>query len=415
MSKADPFHPPSNVPGTTAGLIRIVFMIDRVVSDAGGTENQLLKLIRGLSREKLEIHLVCLGKSDWLDRNIDNVGCPTQVIDVNRFKNPATYINILRLTRLLRRLDPDIVHTFFPVGNILGVLAARLAGVPRVISSRRDYGEWMSRRYLWATRLANRFVDAIVTNSQEVQLLTARMEGMPLDRIRVLWNGIDLKPFMDLERDEDLRRSLGIEPGKRVVGLVANLRPMKRHETFIAAAREILRQRQDVEFVLVGAEMKGRRAQLEALAKSFGVHTHFHFLGVRPDVSRLLSIMDVGVNCSQGEGLSNAVMEYMAAGVPCIVANSGGNPDLIARDVTGAMFELDDYDGLANGILGLLDDSRRAAELARNARRHVEAELSLPAMLAAYERLYEDLAGAHAHRASGPANIVRHQHSQSRS
>ena len=273
----------------------------------------------------------------------------------------------------------------------------------------------MSRRYLWATRFANRFVDAIVTNSQEVQLLTARMEGMPLDRIRILWNGIDLKPFMDFEPDEDLRRSLGIEPGKRVVGLVANLRPMKRHETFIAAAREILRQRQDVEFVLVGAEMKGRRAQLEALAKSFGVHTHFHFLGVRSDVPRLLSIMDVGVNCSQGEGLSNAVMEYMAARVPCIVANSGGNPDLITRDVTGAMFELDDCNGLANGILRLLDDPRRASELARNARRRIEAEMSLPAMLAAHERFYEELAGARAHRASGSVNVVRHQPPQLRS
>jgi glycosyltransferase involved in cell wall biosynthesis len=291
------------------------------------------------------------------------------------------------------------VHTFFPVANIIGVLAARLAGVRQIVSSRRDYGEWMVPRYLMATRFANRFVNRIVTNSPRVRKLTARVEKFGEDRIEVISNGIDLGAFSDLRRDDALKQSLGIPARSRVVGIVANFRPMKRHETFLRAARVVLQQREDVDFVLLGeASLEGRQEQLEALAQSLGVRERLHFVGRRPEVLRYLSFMDIGVNCSQGEGLSNAVMEYMAAGVPCVVSDSGGNPDLISPDIHGAVFELDDHEGLAAEILRLLDDPVQCKRYVANARRRIETEMSLPAMLEAYERFYARLAGSGASR-----------------
>lgn len=380
--------------GDVSGPIRLMLMIDRIGSNMAGTENQLLKIIAGLDPKRFEIHLVCLDNCPWFERHRAEIRCPTYLVEVNRFKSPGTYLNLLGLIRLIRQINPKIVHTFFPVANIFGVLAARAAGVREIVSSRRDYGEWMLPRYLFATRFANRFVKRIATNSEQVKRLTERVESFPVQAIEVLPNGIDLTHFSKLVPDEALKQALGIPGGGKIVGIVGNFRPMKRHETFLRAAAEVLKHRSDVHFLLLGeAFLKGRQAHLEALAQSLGVSAHLYFLGRHPDVHRYLSIMDLGVNCSQGEGLSNAIMEYMAAGVPCVVSNSGGNPDLISHDVHGAVFKLDDHKGLAAEILGLLADPQRGARYAANARQRVESEMSLEAMVTAFERFYERLAG----------------------
>jgi polysaccharide deacetylase family protein (PEP-CTERM system associated) len=396
--------------GQAGRPVRLVLMIDRIGSNLAGTENQLLKIVKGLDRRRFDIHLICLDDRPWFQQHRSEFNCATYLIPINRFRQPGTYVNFLRLVGLLRRLAPDVVHTFFPVANIVGVLAARIARVHHIVSSRRDYGEWMLPRYLIATRFANRFVSRVVTNSPQVKALTQRMENVPANRIEVIYNGIDLAGSSGLRRDEALKQSLGIPAGNKVVGIVANFRPMKRHETFVRAAEEVLRQRSDVDFVLLGeAFVQGRQDQLESLARSLGVRERLHFLGRRPEVLRYLSFTDIGVNCSQGEGLSNAVMEYMAAGVPCVVSDSGGNPDLVSPDVHGAVFRLDDHKGLAAEILRLLDDPQRCKRYAENARRRIDTEMSLPAMLRAYEGFYERLAGPAFSQAGKPEEISQPQ------
>jgi len=140
----------------------------------------------------------------------------------------------------------------------------------------------------------------IVTNSLQVKELTTRVEGVREDRIEVIPNGIELARFSGLRRDHGLKQSLGIPADARVVGIVANFRPMKRHETFLRAAREILKIRKNVHFVLLGeAFLEGRQEQLETLAQSEGVRSQTHFVGRLPNVLRYLSIMDIGVNCSR--------------------------------------------------------------------------------------------------------------------
>lgn len=376
--------------------IRLVLMIDRIGSDLAGTENQLLKLIAGLDPKRFDKHLICFGESAWLDEHRPALSCTTHVFQINRFKQPSTYVSIARLVRTLRRIRPDIVHTFFPVANIVGVLAARLAGVRHVVSSRRDYGEWMLKHYLYATRLANRFATCILANSEQVRRLTVDVEKVPAARTEVIYNGIDLEAFRHLTRDEALKQSLGIPAQNKVIGIVANFRPMKRHETFVHAARLIVNRRSDVDFILLGCDPRGegkRQAELEALSATMGVRDKLHFVGSRPDVLRFLSIFDIGVNCSEGEGLSNAIMEYMASDIPCVVSNSGGNPDLVTNDVNGVTFTLDDHEELATEIIRLLDDPERRKRYITNARSRLEAQMSLPAMLETYEKFYERLQG----------------------
>lgn len=383
---------PDRAYGPTNGPIRLVYVIDVMDTNMAGTENQLIKMINGIDKTRFEVHLLCFRHHSWLEANSASLDCHKTIIEIRRFRKAMTYWNLLRLIGYFRRLRPDIVHTFFPVANIVAVVAARIAGVPNVISSRRDYGEWMTRSYLRFTRLANRFASAIIANSSNVKALTVGAEGVDEGKVKVFFNGLDIAPFRNIPEDPGLKQRLGIPERNRVVGIVANFRPMKRHYTFVRAAREVLKARDDVDFVLIGGT-GSKKEDTEALARSLGIAHKLHFAGSQPDVLPFLAMMDVGVNCSEAEGLSNAVMEYMAAGVPCVVSDSGGNPDLITHDVNGYVFPLDDYHGLAGYILTLLaDDAKRKTFVARSHDK-IERELTVPVMLANYERYYQTLAG----------------------
>jgi glycosyltransferase involved in cell wall biosynthesis len=383
--------------------VRITFIIDHYVNQQGGTENQLAKIIHGL-KDRFELELISLRSSAWLATEGHRLACPLSVHQVDRFKRAYSYRNIGRLIGQLRATRPDIVHTFFPVSNIIGVLAARAAKVPVVVASRRDYGEWMRWHYLLMTRVANRFVDRIVTNSNQVKQLTEQRERFPGARIAVIYNGIDVEAFRGLAPDVALKRALGIAQGKKLVGLIANYRPMKRHETFVQAAHEIVRCRDDVDFLLVGrnavpGDPKGRIRQMVA---SLGMASRVHFAEALGNVRNYLSILDVGVNCSEGEGLSNAIMEYMAAGIPCVVADSGGNPDLITDDVSGYTFAPGDHHALARKILRLLDEEDTRQRLAATALEKVRREMSLESMIDRFGRFYQELLESQATAAKAP-------------
>jgi len=369
--------------------IKLTYIVDVFTTNMAGTENQVIKMINGLDKEKFDIQLICLNSHPWFEKNLAAFHCTSTVITVKYFKQITTYLNLVKLIQHLRRSGPDIVHTFLPVSNIVGVLAAKIAGVKTIISSRRDYGEWMTRRYSMATKLADRYTDAIVTNSNEVKQLTEREENIPREKIHVIVNGLDLKTFKPNERDPLLKKQLGIPADNKVIGIIANFRPMKRHDTFIKAAREIALIRPDVSFLLLGdGELIDETREL---AKRLDIIQRCHFLGRQENIARFISLMDISVNCSKQEGLSNALMECMAAGVPCIVTHSGGNPDLITHNINGYTFDLDDYKTLARLALELLENKATRDRFILNAQEKIEKEMDLNTMLSNYERLYETL------------------------
>jgi len=369
--------------------MKIIFIIDTLFTNLAGTENQLLKIINGLDKRRFEVQLICLKKDTWFQEHNHLIGCSSLVIEICKFKRPITYVNILKLVSFLMLNKPDIVHTFFPVSNIVGVLAARLAGIRNIVSSRRDYGEWMVGSYLSATKFANKFVKKIIANSIQVKKLTLKREGADSSLVDVICNGIDAESFKGLKRDFRLGKSLNISEGTKIVGIIANFRPMKHHYIFIMAANEILKKRKDIDFLLVGEGVT--RSEMEKLSESLGINSHMHFVGRQKDVISYLSIMDVGVNCSEREGLCNAVMEYICAGIPCVVSNAGGNTDLITHNEDGYIFELDDYKMLASLIVDIIDDEVKRKIFTDNALEKIEKSMGLKSMVTTYENYYHNL------------------------
>jgi len=369
--------------------MRLVFVVDGLPHARAGTERQLSILLAHLA-QRAQVDVVVLRPSPWLFDNATRLGLGAHLVSFNGLKSPAGWLGLVRLWRCLRRLKPDVVHTFLPVANIFGVLAAQLCGVRTILASRRDFGEWMTPAYLRATRLANRCVDHIVVNAPRVGQLTHEAEGFPPGKISVIYNGMDVAAFQSLSRDATLLSELRLPAGAKLAILVANFRPMKRHATAVRAARLLKDAGENLHIVFIGANAMpyDLREQTRALATELDVADVVHFVPDTSNVPAWLALADIGINCSQGEGLSNAVMEYMAASLPVIVAASGGNPDLIEHERTGLLFPLDDAQALAAGLRRLAGDPALGRRLAAAALDHARAHFDIQKMSAQFFDLY---------------------------
>jgi glycosyltransferase involved in cell wall biosynthesis/peptidoglycan/xylan/chitin deacetylase (PgdA/CDA1 family) len=318
----------------------------------------------------------------------------------------------LRLRRHLRDSAPDVVHTFFPVANIFGVLCARRAGVPTIVASRRDYGHWMTPRYVKATRFANRYLHGIVTNSAQVKELTTRVEGVPADRIAVIANGVDLDAVRRRPPNLALKAQLNIPADAVVIGLVANFRPVKRHDTLIHAFARLLPTRPNIHLLLIGGDNEDDPAKgsVVALTQSLGVDAHCRYAQAVGNVGEFLSILDVGVNSSESEGLSNAIVEYMCAEVPCVISDGGGNRDLVDDEHSGLLFPVGDDAQLASQLARMLDDEALRRTCTANALAMVRRRMELSSVLCQFEAQYRTFGdAASAQRAKGwaPSSISR--------
>lgn len=376
--------------------MKLTIIIDQIANDLGGTEGQIVKLLNGLG-SRHEIDLIVFQCSDWLLQAATWLPCHVEIIELGGVTKPAFYQGLWKLFRFLRQRRPDVVHTFFPIANVIGVLMARLAGIKAVLASRRDYGYWITPAYLQATRFANRFVDSIVVNSPQVSAFTTRVEGVPPARLEIIYNGVDLDNLLRPEPNRALKARLGIPEHHRVIALVANFRPIKRHDTLLRATQLLLAQHPDVSLLFVGANNAADPCMDEvmALAQELGLADRVVRAHAKGDIGEYLSIMDIGCNCSESEGLSNAVIEYMAAGVATVVSNGGGNPDLVTDGVDGLVFPVGDHAALAGCLQQLLDDPQRRQQYARAGQEKVHQNMALPVMLSHFERHYLQIAARH--------------------
>ena len=373
----------------SSGRRKVTFVIDHFIPWKAGTEHQLTMLLTDLP-EDWTVEIIVFRDSHWLDEHADSLRVKARTIHINDFRTFTTYRNILSLIAYLRHSKPDVVHTFFPVANIVGVIAASLASVPLIISSRRDFGEWMTPKYLKATRFANRFVSSIITNSSRVRSMTHDVEGIDFDKIQVIANGIEVERFLELPDAKSCRASLGLPDDALVVGLVANYRPMKRHSVLVRAAAQLAQQYPQSRFVLVGTNATDEDilSQVRSLARELEVDDRVIFTHSDADIRELLAAFDIGANCSEGEGLSNAIMEYMASGLPCVVADSGGNPDLIVHEENGLLFELDNVEALAARLSELFASKTERRRLGANAQRTIIDNYSVQAMVEKFIAAY---------------------------
>jgi glycosyltransferase involved in cell wall biosynthesis len=273
---------------------------------------------------------------------------------------------------------------------ITGALVARMAGVPIVVASRRSLGLFKAGKwhYLLVERLINRTTDLFIANSEAVRQDVIAQEGVPPNRIIVIYNGLDTERYAG-HPDRSLRSEL--ELGNRpVVVVVSNFIQYKGHLFFFEAWRAVIRRYTEAIALLVGEGPT--RSDWEERARIEGWAASVRFLGARRDVPRILAAADLYVHPSLQEGYSNAVLEAMASSLPIVATAVGGNVEAIQDLKTGLLVPAGDAGTLAEAMNRLLGEPAFARQLARAARKAVEERHQLSGMVHAYEAVYERLA-----------------------
>ncbi|MBI1915858.1 MAG: glycosyltransferase [Planctomycetes bacterium] len=350
-------YSPARTSSTDSGRpVRVCFLIDRL--SRAGTETQLLDLLRRLDHSRVEPFLCLLDGEDELSRSLEPDCCPVLRLGIRSLHHPRTVLRGVTFARFLRRARIDVLQVYFPDSTYFGVAVGRLAGVRRLVRTRFNLGYWMTPLHRRLGRICNRFTDAVVTNGEACRAAFIRDEGFPPSRTVVLGNGVDVARFPSRTRD-----SLpGVARLNPRIGVVANLRPVKGLEDFVQAASLLRPAYPGAVFEVAGeGELRPR---LEQLAAELGLGESFHLLGSVSEIPEFLANLDVAVLCSHSEGMSNTLLEYMAAARPVVATAVGGNLELIQDRVNGLLAPPRDPAQLAGAIEMLSLDSNGYARQA---------------------------------------------------
>jgi glycosyltransferase involved in cell wall biosynthesis len=343
--------------------------------EPGGTERQMIELIRRLDPHRWSVHLACFhARGAWFDRAAHAARSVAE-FPVRSFRRVDVSRHLWAFARWCRERRIAVVHTTELYSNIFGLPGAALAGVPVRVGNRREINPGKSLAQIALQRAAYCCAHRVVANSRAAADRLLR-ERVPADRIAVVSNGLDLQQFQS---------RTGNSRPRRVVA-VANLRPEKGHDVLIDAAVEVLRQVPDAEFEVVGGG-----PELDTLvtrAETRQVRRAFTFLGHREDVAARLARADIFVLPSRSEAFPNAVLEAMAAGLPIVASGVGGICELIDDDRTGLLVPAGDPHALADRLRLLMTDPARAIRLGNAARGDAQARYSFDRMVDGFEAVY---------------------------
>jgi glycosyltransferase involved in cell wall biosynthesis len=358
----------------------------------GGLERQLLQTIDRLPRDRFRHVLVVRGWDEACAGSADSLG--SNVIVVPQPSRGRERFWSLRLAAVLRQCSVDVLHVRGLAMLLDSLLAARLCGGVKVAFSfhgferaRARFGPWRRRLYHAAIAHCD---DCWAVSRSAADAIAAEMR-LPASRLGVLANGVDTRRYAPAEDRSEIRRRLGL-PGDRLMVLsVGNLKPIKGHDLFLQAVRDLGSDADRAVFVLVGGDYLD--GELQRWAARHAAARDIRFVGEQSDTLPWYQAADIFVLPSRWEGLSNALLEAMSCGLPAIATAIGGNRDAIEDGRTGLLVPPDRPGELCAAILRLMTDDSSRFALARAAAREVQARFSVDHAVAEYIRRYEALAG----------------------
>jgi glycosyltransferase involved in cell wall biosynthesis len=367
----------SNLTSTTRladSAIPLFLMINTF--ETGGSERQFTVLTQNINKSAFQVHLGCIARRGPLANQFGDV--PEFPLGGNLYgwQSIRTRFN---LNRHMRSRNIRIAHAFDFYTNLTLIPAAHFARLPVVIGSYRQLGDLLPPAKFRAQKAAFHWCDAVVCNSKAAvtRLLTA---GLPREKLVLIGNALPPAAFdpavVALPRRVDTLR----------VGMVARMNDKyKNHAGFLRIAALIYQRMPQVQFVLAGDGPF--RSELERQAIAFGLGDRVTFLGDRGDIPEILASLDVAVLTSDSESLSNAILEAMAARLPVVAYDVGGNAELVNNE-RGVLVAANRESDFADAIRYLLSDASLRAERGDNGRRFVGENFSLDRICRLYEDLY---------------------------
>ncbi len=350
----------------------------------GGAQMALYRLVSKLDVE--EINVYCFYNGDGLvGQKIRALGIP--VYDLGMAQQKWRLYKAASLFGLLRKSQPDILHSWMFHANIPGRILGRLAGIPHIISAERTMGQEGKIR-LWLNQLTARWADRIICNAPEVATFASTKIGLPAKKIVMIPNGVDIEKYSNLPSKAVVRAQMNLPASIPIAVAIGRPRPVKGYPLLLDAWQQTL-----THFLKARLVMIGDGPDLPALkeyAQDLGIATQVEFWGERDDVPQLLPAFDLLVSSSYHEGMPNVVMEAMAARLPVVATAVGGTPSVINQD-SGILAPPGQPDALANAICALFSHPDRAIAMGNAGKHRITTQFSLAKSVSKTTALYEEL------------------------
>ncbi len=382
--------------------MKIFFLIPSL--NYGGAEWQLILLAKGLRSRGHDV-TVALFTAGWpLEQVLRDAG--VKVRSLNKHGRSDVLGFMSRLIRMVWEEAPDIVHSYLLHTNVLAAFVRPFSQSTRIVwgvrCSSMDLGEsdWVDTLCLKVSRWLAGWTDAIIANShagREYHLAC----GYPFDKLVTISNGVDTERYRsDPDARHRLRGEWAVKDHEKLVGIVARLDPIKDHYNFLKAASLLAKKRNDIRFVCVGGGPEEYQVQLQSYAKTLELEKVLLWAGHCEDMPSVYNALDVVVSCSHDEGMSNAVCEAMACGVPCVVTNVGDSAWLVGDG--GEVVPPRNPSALMSAIERLLDQGTYDPAMIRQ---RIVEQFSVGSLVTNTERVLNNLLQSPVSNASGCARV----------
>jgi glycosyltransferase involved in cell wall biosynthesis len=364
--------------------MNIIFFIGSL--RMGGKERRLIDLLSYLSC-KPNYRLMVILKYDKIDYpHFFKLNIPYQVLKKGSFKKDP--LSFIQFYRVCRGFKPDIIHAWGRMPAFYSLLTVMLKNIALVNSQITSTPPAIKKISIYNVidRINFCFSDIILSNS-----ITAMEAYRPVkDRSRVIYNGINPDRFSHLQPIERIKAAYGITTPYAVV-MVASFTPNKNYDLFFRVAEYITALRDDISFIGVG-DWGRNDADYRKMVELSNNNPKIVFPGKIPDVESLINVCDIGVlftnNNNHGEGISNAILEYMALGKPVIANDSGGTKEVVHNNINGYLVGNESVEAISGLIDELIENRQKRESFGEAGRRIIEESFTLERMGRAYEEIY---------------------------
>ena len=365
---------------TTTRRIKVVHLVTSL--EVGGAQHNMLLGLPRLDPERYEHILVSIMNRMQMEPQFRQLGIEVHSLGLSKKTDLAV---ALRLGALLKKLRPDILHTYLIHGNVLGRIVGRLVGVSTIIGSELTIGQAGTIGKL-LTKLTNPLTDAVEVNSETGGKAVVADLGVPKNKIEVILPGLDLDAFSRTDNRSKIRTEIGVSDDQHLILFVGRLRPVKGPEYGIRAFAIAASQNPKLHLALAGEGEQ--RSFLKNLTKELGIEENITFLGARNDLPDVLSAADIILMPSIAEGFPRVANEAMAASKPIVATRVGGIPEAIIDNVTGLLVESKEIDTMSDAIIRVSSDTELQQRLGNTARQHAELHYSAASYVSRLDDMY---------------------------
>ncbi|WP_433974162.1 glycosyltransferase family 4 protein [Tunturiibacter lichenicola] len=368
-----------------AALPHVLLVLDQFGKTLGGGERIVLRLAALLPQYGYRASILTFSAHPE-SPGLLSPPCPIFVLPLHRTYDLTALKASFELKRFLKEQRIQIVQTFFESSDLWGGLVAKVTSSAKLIWSRRDMGILRDRKHNVAYRLMSNVPDRVFAVSEQVRQHCIEVDGIDPSRVLTIYNGLDLSDWNNITRPAK-------RPGEFVIiTTVGNIRRVKGHDIFIRSAAEVLSQFPDTSFSIAGEVLEPDYfAELQALVGELNLSGRFHFSGGITNLREHLAAADIFVLPSRSEGFSNAIVEAMAASLPVVATDVGGNAEAVQNGVNGIVVPSEDVAALSAAILHLLSDPSQAAQMGLAGKRIASERFTTDAMMKLITSVYSSL------------------------